>query len=68
PIIGATQPAEFFKLALLLLVASLVVKHNAQHMARTFQTDLLLIGKIFLITIPPALLVYSQPDTGMVFL
>ncbi|MGR9594540.1 FtsW/RodA/SpoVE family cell cycle protein [Bacillus thuringiensis] len=68
PIIGAIQPAEFFKLALLLLVASLVVKHNAQYMARTFQTDLLLIGKIFLITIPPALLVYSQPDTGMVFL
>ena len=68
PIIGATQPAEFFKLALLLLVASLVVKHNAQYMARTFQTDLLLIGKICLITIPPALLVYSQPDTGMVFL
>ncbi|PFI05592.1 cell division protein FtsW, partial [Bacillus cereus] len=41
---------------------------NAQYMARTFQTDLLLIGKICLITIPPALLVYSQPDTGMVFL
>ncbi|AZJ24282.1 cell division protein FtsW (plasmid) [Bacillus wiedmannii bv. thuringiensis] len=68
PIIGAIQPTEFFKLALILLVASLVVKHNAQYMARTFQTDLLLIGKIFLITIPPALLVYSQPDTGMVFL
>ncbi|PEX15008.1 cell division protein FtsW [Bacillus cereus] len=68
PIIGAIQPAEFFKLALLLLAASLVVKHNAQYMARTFQTDLLLIGKICLITIPPALLVYSQPDTGMVFL
>ncbi|WP_100617868.1 FtsW/RodA/SpoVE family cell cycle protein [Bacillus cereus] len=68
PIIGATQPAEFFKLALILLAASLVVKHNAQYMARTFQTDLLLIGKICLITIPPALLVYSQPDTGMVFL
>ncbi|KAA0767611.1 rod shape-determining protein RodA [Bacillus sp. AR2-1] len=68
PIIGAIQPTEFFKLALILLVASLVVKHNAQYMARTFQTDLLLIGKICLITIPPALLVYSQPDTGMVFL
>lgn len=68
PIIGAIQPAEFFKLALILLAASLVVKHNAQYMARTFQTDLLLIGKIFLITIPPVLLVYSQPDTGMVFL
>ena len=68
PIVGAIQPAEFFKLALILLAASLVVKHNAQYMARTFQTDLLLIGKICLITIPPALLVYSQPDTGMVFL
>ncbi|PFI19606.1 cell division protein FtsW [Bacillus cereus] len=68
PVFGQIQPSEFFKIALLLVVASIAVKHNAQYMARTFQTDLLLIGKIFLISIPPALLVYSQPDTGMVFL
>ncbi|HGE5778486.1 TPA: FtsW/RodA/SpoVE family cell cycle protein [Bacillus pseudomycoides] len=68
PVLGAIQPSEFFKIALLLLVASLAVKHNEKYMVRTFQTDLRLIGKIILVSIPPALLVYSQPDTGMVFL
>ncbi|KFN01231.1 rod shape-determining protein RodA [Bacillus clarus] len=68
PAIGAIQPSEFFKIALLMLVASLAVKHNAKYMVRTFQTDLILVGKIILVSIPPSLFVYSQPDTGMVFL
>ena len=68
PVLGAIQPSEFFKIALLILIASLAVKHNAKYMARTFQTDLILVGKVSLVSIPPALLVYSQPDTGMVFL
>ena len=37
-------------------------------MARTFQTDLKLVGKIMLVSLPPMAVVYSQPDTGMVFL
>ena len=37
-------------------------------MARTFQTDLKLVGKIVLVSLPPIAVVYSQPDTGMVFL
>lgn len=37
-------------------------------MARTFQTDLKLVGKIVLVSLPPMAVVYSQPDTGMVFL
>lgn len=68
PVLGAIQPSEFFKIALLILVASLAVKHNEKYMVRTFQTDLILVGKIILVSIPPALFVYSQPDTGMVFL
>ncbi|ANS51658.1 cell division protein FtsW [Bacillus thuringiensis] len=68
PVIGQMQPSEFFKIALLILVANLVVRHNAQHIFRTFKTDLILIGKIMLVSIPPIALVYSQPDTGMVFL
>lgn len=68
PGIGQIQPSEFFKIALLLLVASLAVKHNAQYLVRTFQTDLILVGKIILVSIPPVVIVYKQPDTGMVFL
>ena len=68
PVLGQIQPSEFFKIALLLVVASIAVKHNAQYMARTFQTDLKLVGKIMLVSLPPMAVVYSQPDTGMVFL
>ncbi len=49
-------------------VAGIAVKHNAQYMARTFQTDLKLVGKIMLVSLPPMAVVYRQPDTGMVFL
>ncbi|MGG2064498.1 FtsW/RodA/SpoVE family cell cycle protein [Bacillus sp. S14(2024)] len=68
PILGSIQPSEFFKIALVVLVASLAVKHNEKYMVRTFKTDLLLVGKIVLVAIPPSLFVYQQPDTGMVFL
>lgn len=68
PVAGQIQPSEFFKISLLLIIASLAVKHNAQYMARTFQTDLKLVGKIMLVSLPPMAVVYSQPDTGMVFL
>lgn len=68
PLVGQIQPSEFFKISLLLVVASIAVKHNAQYMARTFQTDLKLVGKIMLVSLPPMAVVYSQPDTGMVFL
>ncbi|MED4203755.1 FtsW/RodA/SpoVE family cell cycle protein [Neobacillus mesonae] len=68
PILGSIQPSEFFKIALILLVARLISKHNTVHIFRTVGTDLLLVGKILLVTIPPSLLVYQQPDTGMVFL
>ncbi|MBJ8112425.1 rod shape-determining protein RodA [Bacillus cereus group sp. N6] len=68
PVIGQIQPSEFFKIALIIFIANLVVKHNAQYMIRTFKTDVLLVGKIMLVSIPPIVLVYKQPDTGMVFL
>lgn len=68
PLIGSIQPSEYFKIALLILTARLISKHNTIYVERTWKTDLLIIGKILLITIPPSMLVYIQPDTGMVFL
>lgn len=68
PFIGSIQPSEFFKIALIVLSAHITTKHNALYVVRTVWTDLMLIGKILLITIIPSLFVYQQPDTGMVFL
>lgn len=68
PVIGSIQPSEYFKIALIILVASIISKHNTINVNRTVKTDLKLIGKIILVAIPPSLFVYQQPDTGMVFL
>lgn len=68
PLIGSLQPSEYFKIALIILTAHLIKKHNELYVARTWVTDLMLIGKIMLITIPPSIMVYIQPDTGMVLL
>ncbi|MEC0302640.1 FtsW/RodA/SpoVE family cell cycle protein [Terribacillus saccharophilus] len=68
PLIGSIQPSEFFRISLIVLVAKLIADLKEKHSNRTMQEDLLLLGKILLVTIPPSLLVYQQPDTGMVML
>lgn len=68
PLVGSVQPSEFFRIALILLTAKLIFDHKEKHPNHEMQEDLLLLGKILLIAIPPSLLVYQQPDTGMVML
>lgn len=68
PLIGSLQPSEFFKIGLILVIAKLISKHNDKNLDRTITSDLRLIGKVLLVTIPPSLFVYQQPDTGMVLL
>ncbi|MFP3723483.1 FtsW/RodA/SpoVE family cell cycle protein [Niallia circulans] len=68
PVLGSIQPSEYFKIALVILVAKLISQHNQIYLTRNLQTDLFLIGKILLVAIPNSLLVYQQPDTGMVIL
>lgn len=68
PFLGSIQPSEYFKISLIILVARLISKHNSLFPMRNLKTDLLLVGKILLVAIPPSLFVYQQPDTGMVFL
>lgn len=68
PVLGSIQPSEYFKIALIILVARLITNHNKTHAAKTLSSDLLLIGKVLLVTVPPSIIVYIQPDTGMVFL
>ncbi|MFD3450083.1 FtsW/RodA/SpoVE family cell cycle protein [Microbacteriaceae bacterium 4G12] len=68
PGIGSIQPSEFFKIALLIVVCSMVVKHTEENPVSSISSDLWLITKIMFAAIPPSLFVYQQPDTGMVFL
>ncbi len=67
PGIGTIQPAEFMKIALVLVVADIIQKHNQQvpHAIRSVRSDFTLLLKIMAATAPPCILILSQPDSGM---
>ncbi|WP_107924458.1 FtsW/RodA/SpoVE family cell cycle protein [Lysinibacillus parviboronicapiens] len=68
PFLGSLQPSEFLKFAFLIVVGKVIVAHQEKHVRPSYLTDLALLLKIALIVIPPTLVVYKQPDTGMVML
>lgn len=68
PLIGTLQPSEFMKFAMLILTAHIIVKHTDRYPIKSLKKDFLLIGKILLLVVPPTLVVYKQPDTGMIML
>lgn len=68
PLLGSFQPSEFLKFAFLIVVSKAIVAHQAKYERPSFISDMRLLLTIALITIPPTLAVYKQPDTGMVML
>ncbi|MGN4126804.1 FtsW/RodA/SpoVE family cell cycle protein [Lysinibacillus sphaericus] len=68
PLLGSLQPSEFLKFAFLIVVGKVIVAHQEKYVRPSYLTDLGLLLKIALIVIPPTLVVYKQPDTGMVML
>ncbi len=65
PYIGSLQPSEFMKISLLISISAMVDKHNKVFKIKNVKTDLILLCKILLISLPPSLIVLKQPDTGM---
>jgi len=68
PVLGSFQPSEFLKFALLIVVSKVIVAHREKYVRPTFLTDMRLLLIIAVLTLPPILAVYKQPDTGMVML
>jgi len=64
------QPSEFMRIALILVIADIIQRHNEKflHENRTFKSDLWLIIKSLLVIIAPVALIYDQPDTGITIL
>ena len=58
------QPSEVMKPAYILMMARVIVQHNDDHPIRSAQSDWLLLGKMFLWTIPIAVLLKLQNDFG----
>ncbi|MGC4375415.1 FtsW/RodA/SpoVE family cell cycle protein [Fictibacillus sp. Mic-4] len=66
----AFQPSEVMKVALIISLSNVIASHNEKYIIRTIREDLILIGKIALVTGVPFLLIMMQPDlgTGLVFI
>ncbi len=69
PFLGSLQPSEFLKFAFLIVVSKVIIAHQEKNVRPpSYLADFWLLVKIGLIVLPPTLLVYRQPDTGMVML
>ena len=66
--IGTFQPSEFLKFAFVLVVAKMIDTHYTKIDKQSLVSDFMLLSKIAIVTIPPMILVYKQPDTGMLLL
>lgn len=64
PLIGTFQPSEFMKIGLILFIAKII---DTQKL-KTFKDELLLIFKVFIITLIPSILTFLEPDTGAVII
>lgn len=58
------QPSEFVKIALILCLAMIIVKHKEKYEINTLKSDLWLILKIIMITIIPVAFIMQEPDLG----
>src|SRR5690625_5463523 len=64
PLIGALQPAEFFKNILTMTLAHIIYGHNEKYTNRTVKSDIGLLIKNALASIVPMGLIAVQPDLG----
>lgn len=65
PKLGTFQPSEFMKIVLIIMVPSIIEKHHKNNPINSMQTDIMLIIEILKYVIPPCILIYIQPDSGI---
>lgn len=58
------QPSEFTKIAFIVFLSTLVVKHKEKNEIASFKTDIWLMAKIIIATVIPVLFIIEQPDLG----
>src|SRR5699024_10394459 len=58
------QPGEFIKVILVMTLAHVIVRHNGNYVKKTFKSDIILLVKIVVLSLPPMFLVATQPDLG----
>ncbi|MDQ0298728.1 rod shape determining protein RodA [Salibacterium salarium] len=69
PSVGLVQPSEIMRIFLVLTLSAIIYRHNSRYREdRTFQTDVLLLGKMAAVVVPVIGLLYRQPDMGSIML
>ena len=69
PGIGSFQPSEFMKISLMILTSIIIGKWTDKNTKQiTLKEELILIFKVALIFLIPALLTFLEPDTGAVLI
>ncbi len=62
------QPSEFMKITLVIALAKIVNTHNEQNPVHTLKGDLYMLVKIAAVSLPPAILIFLQNDSGVVLI
>ncbi|WP_042352521.1 FtsW/RodA/SpoVE family cell cycle protein [Bacillus massiliigorillae] len=60
----AIQPSEFMKTFLILILSRIAISHQQTTEIKTIKTDLVLLGKLGVVTLLPLALIMKQPDLG----
>lgn len=64
PFFGSFQPSEFMKIGLILYLSKVVSNTKI----KSYKDELILIFKVFLITIIPSFFTFFEPDTGSILI
>jgi Bacterial cell division membrane protein len=65
PGIGSFQPSEFTKIIIIITLTRIIKNHNNIYQKHTFSKDLLLVFKVLIVAIPPAILIFLQKESGI---
>lgn len=66
--IGTIQPSEFMKIILIIINASMISKFNEEFPNPSIREEFMFLVKVFLVILPPSILTFMQPDTGVVLI
>lgn len=68
PILGSIQPSEFMKSVFILYTSNVIQKHNEEKRSFSYSDDISLFMKILQYTLIPVILIFLQPETGIILI
>ena len=68
PVVGSFQPSEYMKIVLIIITAGIIDKHNKDKTTESYEMDFSLFIDVAKWAIPPIILIFMQPDTGVILI